>query len=38
MRVDKIIAHWYEVQRDLFASAIRGSTNDQAGCRYAVNA
>ena len=27
MRLDNVIGHWYEVQRDLFLSTIRGNTN-----------
>ena len=38
MRVDKKIAHWYEVQRDLFITSIRGFIHGNTNCQVAVNA
>ncbi len=38
MRLDKLIAHWYEVQRDLFLSSIRNFIQGKANYQAAVNA
>jgi hypothetical protein len=38
MRIDKQIAHWYEIQRDLFCSVIRRFIKEGAGFFIGVNA
>ena len=38
MRIDKKIEHWYEIQRDLFLSSIRGFIHDNTNSLRAVNA
>ena len=38
MRVKKVIAHWYEIQRDMFLATIREFILGNADLRTAVNA
>lgn len=38
MRLDKVIGHWYEVQRDLFVSSIRSFVLGTSNYNQAVNA
>lgn len=38
MRIDKIISHWYEVQRDLFINSIRSFIGGNTNYTQAVNA
>jgi len=38
MRLNKIIAHWYEIQRDLFLDSIRNFIKGKTNYGSAVNA